>query len=260
MKLTGLREGELPDWVFNNILKVCPVCQWPIMENNNMTARKCSNPKCPEHMSYKAVELCKFLGIKGIGPATAKGMIRTHNLDNHFELMPYLTKVKPMASLVDIAELACVEGYGRTQAEKELSQMTSFEQYFTVYVSNPLLRPYEKMLCDAQKYFTIKPPLSSRKIYVMGTGSFHNFNSREEYFNLINDRLGKHLHVIQTGKRKTGVSYLIKEEDAIDHSKSQVARENNIPIVTPAQFIAILLQSLNISIEEFLGTEQKEEE
>lgn len=259
MKLTGLRKNELPDWVFDNILKVCPVCQYPIIENDTMTARKCSNPKCPEHMSYKAVELCKFLGIKGIGPATAKGMIQTHKLNNHFEMLPLLTKVKPLASLVDIAELACIEGYGRTQAEKELAQMSSFEQYFTVFGANPLLRQNQEMLCEAQKYFTIRQPLSNRKLYVMGTGSFHNFNSREEYFNLINDRLGKHLHVIQTGKRKTGVSYLIKEDDAIDHSKSQVARENNIPIVTPAQFIAILLQSLNISIEEFLGTERKED-
>ena len=68
---------------------------------------------------------------------------------------------------------------------------------------------------------------------------------------------GQYVHVIQTGRRKTGVSFLIKEEDAVDHSKSQLARENNIPIVTPTQFIAILLKAFNISIEEIYANNKE---
>lgn len=258
MRMTKFREAELPSWVWANIMKKCIHCNWPILENDTMTARWCSNPRCPEHMAHKIVEICKFLSVKGIGPKNARKWIDNKNLQSHFEIIPYLTEVKPLASLAEIAELACIEGYGKIQGENELSHLFSFEEYFSGTNINPLLAPYKDMLCESQKYFTVKKPLSKRKIYVMGTGSFHGFRSRDEYFNMLNDRLGQFIHVIQTGKRKTGVSYLIKEKDAIDHSKSTTALENGIPIVTSAEFIAILLNMLNISLEEFLG-KQKED-
>ncbi len=250
MRITKFREAELPKWVWDNILKECPHCGAPIVENDTMTARWCSNPKCPKHMAYKIVEVCKFLGVKGIGPANAQEWIKNQNLQNQFEIIPHLLSYKPTVSLADIATLACIEGYGSIQAENELPQMHSFEEYFDTAQVNPLLVPYKEILIEAQKYFEIKKPLSSRKMYVMGTGSFHGFNSRESYFNYINQVFGEYVHVIQTGKRKTGITFLIKEDDAIDHSKSQIAYENNIPIVTPKQFIAILLKVFNISIED----------
>ena len=64
----------------------------------------------------------------------------------------------------------------------------------------------------------------------------------DEFFRLINDAYGQSINVIQTGKRKTGVSYLIKEADAIDHSKSRIARENNIKnpnLIYPGQVLTI---------------------
>lgn len=257
MRITKYRQSELPAWVWDNILKVCPHCGCMIVENDTMTARWCSNPECPEHMAYKIVEVCNFYGVKGMGPATAKEWILSRNLHSQFEIIPLLFDTKPTASLADIATLACIEGYGSIQAEKELPQMHSFEEYFSVGEPNPLLVPYKDLLIGAQKYFNIKKPVSARKLYVMGTGSFHGFNNRDSFFSFINMHFGQYVHVIQTGRRKTGVSFLIKEEDAVDHSKSQLARENNIPIVTPTQFIAILLKAFNISIEEIYANNKE---
>ena len=103
-----------------------------------------------------------------------------------------------------------------------------------------MLFEHKDELIYAEKFFTLKPPVSAKKMFVMGTGSFHGYSSRDEFFRLINDAYGQSINVIQTGKRKTGVSYLIKEADAIDHSKSRIARENNIPIVTPSEFVSII--------------------
>lgn len=257
MRITKYRQNELPSWVWDNILKICPHCGCMIVENDLMTARWCSNPKCPEHMAYKIVEVCTFFGVKGMGPATAKEWIIEKKLQSQFEIIPLLFDIKPKASLADIATLACIEGYGSTQAEKELPHMRSFEEYFSMSNPNPLLVPYKDILCDAQKYFDIKKPVSVRKLYVMATGSFHGFNNRDSFFTFVNEHFGSYVHVIQTGKRKTGVTFLIKEEDAIDHSKSQTARENNIPIVTPVQFIAILLKAFNISVEEIYANNKE---
>lgn len=244
MEVSACRK-DIPDWVKENWYKLCPECGCYIADNSDTgatTARWCLNPACPGHMSYKAKVLADFFGIKGFGVQTAKSYIRPNNYKSHFDFMHLWFKdVKPMVTLADVAVLACIEGYSATSANKELNSYTNFEQYFaTCSEINPLLFQHKDELIYAEKFFTLKPPVSAKKMFVMGTGSFHGYSSREEFFRLINDAYGQSINVIQTGKRKTGVSYLIKEADAIDHSKSRIARENNIPIVTPSEFVSII--------------------
>lgn len=236
---------DVPDWVMANWLTTCPYCHAYIMDNSDTgvtTSRWCVNPGCPKHLSYRAKDLADFFGIKGVGPATLYNSITLHHYKSHFEFIPVWFKgEKPVVSLPEIAIMASIEGYGAPSANKELSAYASFEQYFSICSSvNPLLLKNKDLLIDAQRYFVIKPPMSARKIYVMGTGSFHGYSSRDEYFRILNDKYGKYVNVIQTGKRKTGISYLLKEKDAVDHSKSQIARDNGIPIVSPSEFIDIL--------------------
>lgn len=237
---------DLPDWAKEAMSGTCSYCGSYIVDNSDTgvtTARWCVNPCCPGHMMHRMDFIAKFFGIKGFGPRTALSYIQSHNCKSHFEVMGRWFKdgQKPLVSLPEIAQLACIEGYGAPQANKELSHYATFTDYFTnAFPQNPLLVKHKDMLIDAEKYFAIKPPLATRKLYVMGTGSFHGYNNREEYFRLINEAYGMYVNVIQTGKRKTGVSYLIKEKDAIDHSKSQIARECGIPIVTPSEFVSIV--------------------
>lgn len=250
IRITKSRE-DLPQWVRDNIMGTCQYCGSFVLDNDILTARWCANPQCPGHMAYKIVEMAKFFEIKGIGPANARKMVRDLQFKSQFEVVPiWFDKQKPFASLVDIALMACIDGYGQAAANNELSQYGTFEQYFATAQPNPLLLPYKNLLIDAQKYFTLKKPLAAQKIYVMGTGSFHGFTSRDEYFRLINNKFGDYIHVIQTGRRKTGISYLIKERDTADHSKSAIAQQYNIPVVTPGEFISILRSMFNISLDE----------
>lgn len=244
MRVSARRE-DVPKWVSDNWLTICPHCGAYIVDNSDTgvtTSRYCINPRCPKHMSFKAKDLADFFGLKGYGPATLYNSIQLHKYQSHFDFIPVWFKdTKPVVSLPEIAVMACIEGYGAPSANKELSAYTSFEQYFNQCSNvNPLLLKNKDLLIDAQKYFVIKPPMSARKIYVMGTGSFHGYSSRDEYFRKINDTYGAYINVIQTGKRKTGISYLLKEKDAVDHSKSQIAKDSGIPIVTPSEFIDIL--------------------
>ncbi len=244
MNITEYRT-DLPEWVRDNIITECPYCGSLIADNSDTgvtTARWCLNPKCPGHMMHKMNKMAKHFNIKGFGPATALQMIKRYNYENHFQIIPkWFNGEKPLVALPDIATLAYIDGYGAETACMELSHYSCFEDYFSMCCNvNPLLYKNADMLISVQQYFAIKPGLSIKKMFVMGTGSFHGYNSREEFFRMINDAYGMYINVIQKGKRKTGISYLIKEHDAVDHSKSATARSCGIPIVTPREFISII--------------------
>lgn len=241
----SMYRSDLPDWVKDNMQMTCSYCGALIADNSDTgvtTARWCVNPRCPGHMQHKIKYVADFFHVKNFGPKAALSYIRNHKCTNHLEILKeWYTGEKPLVTLAEVAELACIEGYGSTQATQELNVYISFEDYFSEPRRvNPILAPHKDFLIECSKYFNLKPPLAARKMLVMGTGSFHNYNNREEFFSTINDAYGQYVQVIQTGKRKTGVSYLIKELDAVDHAKSQIAKECGIPIVTPSQFVAII--------------------
>lgn len=244
MVISMFRE-DLPEWVKNSMQMTCTYCKSYLMDNSDTgvtTARWCCNPACPGHMSHRMKLVADFFHVKNFGPATALKYIKAHKCSNHLEILKeWYPEEKPLVSLSDVAVLACIEGYGDTQARKELNSYASFSSYFANCLSTDnFLYKYKDYLLDCEKYFNIKPPLSLNKILVMGTGSFHGYNNRDEYFSELNDAFGQYVQIIQTGKRKTGVSYLIKEKDAVDHSKSQIAKEQRIPIITPREFFELL--------------------
>lgn len=254
MQLTLYRK-DLPDWAMEAIKTLCPYCGSFIADNGDTgvtTARWCVNDKCPGHMKYKMKAVADYLHVKNFGPETALSYITKNKCNNHLEILnEWYPEEKPLVPLSDVAVLACIEGYGETQAKQELNSYGSFTAYFNDLLRvNPLLRPHLEYLLECEKFFNIKQPMSSRRMLVMGTGSFHNYDNRDEFFSLINDAFGQVIQVIQTGKRKTGVSYLIKENDAVDHSKSQLAKECGIPIVTPAEFFAIMQSMCSYNDEE----------
>lgn len=241
----SLYRTDLPDWVKEEMTMLCPYCGSFIADNSDTgatTSRWCVNPECPGHMMHKAKDLADFFGIKGFGPRTALGIIRTLHLKSHFDFIPrWFGDKKPLVTLPDVAVLAGIDGLGMPTAQKELGHFGTFEEYFSLCnTPHPLLLKHKSELIYAQQFFVLKPPVAARKMYVMGTGSFNGYSSRDEFFRLLNDAYGMYINIIQTGKRKTGISYLIKEYNAVDHSKSRIARDNGIPIVTPSEFVSII--------------------
>lgn len=236
---------DIPEWVKSNWLEECPYCKAYIADNSDTgvtTARWCLNPRCPGHMAYKMMEITKFLGIKGIGPKTAVTMIQQNGFKNHLDAMLFWTNgERPVVRLSEVAVLACIRGLGRPTAESELGGYGSFAEYFQSSRNpNIILWEHQKELFEAETYFIVKPPLSKKKIRVMATDSFYGYGSREEYFDMLNELFGQYAHIIQTGKRKTGISYLICEDGASDSAKMGVARDCGIPIITPIQFVGVL--------------------
>lgn len=243
--LPTLYRTDLPDWVRDNIKTECQYCGSLILDNSDTgvtTARMCANKQCPGHMMHRMSFVGDFFSVKNFGPKTALSYIHAHKCTNHLEILKeWFKDGKPFVTLAEVAVLACIEGYGETQAAKELNPYSSFAAYFAdFYRANPLLRANMDYLIECEQYFNIKPALSEKQMFVMATGSFKGYPNRDMFFSEINDAFGKYINVIQTGKRKTGISYLIKEKDAVDHSKSALAAECGIPVVTPAQFLSIM--------------------
>lgn len=254
MVITEFR-SDLPDWVMENIMTRCIHCGSYICDNSDtgvMTSRWCPNPACPGHMAIKIVDICNFYHIKGIGEKTARDLCRMHKWTNPCQCIPYFfPDQKPTASLSDIVLFMNIDGYGQTTAVKELSSFYSFQDYFAPGVwHNPILLPWKEYLLDAEQYFELKRPMSRKKINVMTTGAFHGFSNRDEFIRQINTAFGEQVHVINVGKRKSGVDFLIKEEDAPDRSKTTLAIQNKIPIITPAQFFALIKKVCSYNNEE----------
>ncbi len=239
---------NIPEWAKNSMMTVCRYCGSYIIDNgnesadHNITVRKCANPKCPGHMAHKINYLAKHYGITGVGPATALSIIREREFECHLDILPvWFTKSKPTEYLGTIADLACIEGYGETKATRNLNCYRSFEEYFANSKDiDRVVWSNREFLAKAETYFNIAEPLSRNKMYVMLTGSFNGYENRSDFLKEVNDTFGNVLQVIDVGKRKTGVHYLIRERNAVDRSKTAIAKEYGIPIVTPAEFVDIL--------------------
>ena len=237
--------SDLPDWVRDNMMMTCTYCGSVIMDNGDAgvtTSRWCSNKQCPGHMSHKMKFVADFFGVKNFGDKSALSYIRNNRCTNHLQILKeWFKESKPLVDLADVAVLACIEGYSETQARQSLNSYGTFSNYFLNCYSIPeVLLNNKEYLLECEQYFALKPPMSANKILVMATGSFNGFNSRDEFFRKINESFGQYIQVIQTGKRKTGVFCLLKEHGAVDHSKSQLAKECNIPIMTPTEFFQLL--------------------
>ena len=67
----------------------------------------------------------------------------------------------------------------------------------------------------------------------MLSGSFDGYRSRSDFVAEMNRKYGDVIQMVDVGKRKTEVAFLVKEIYATDHEKSAIANAMGIPIITP---------------------------
>lgn len=224
---------KIPEWLEPYINDTCPYCGSTIVNSYWLTDRYCSNPKCPEHMAHKIDVLAKRFGIKGFGVASARTMIRQHDMKSHLEAIPIWFKEKPELSLYEIGEICLIKGHQK----KWRAYCEGFDTMMQVIVSNRLPKDVKEQvptLLMADCLCKTKPRMLGRKVNVMLSGSFEGYRSRKDFITKMNDLYGDTVQLVDVGKRKTGVDYLIKETYTTDHEKSAIARDACIPIVAPS--------------------------
>lgn len=232
---------DIPMWLAPYIPTKCE-CGGVIYNNDDLTRRVCMNPSCRNHMAYKIVELAKYFGIKGMGPASAKDLIMSHNIKYHLDAIPYLVRGKPPVTLWEVAHLAMIEGHDKDM-RPFCQGYSSFEDVYASKQDLPFwFLMMKSTLLKAQEYFVIKPPMSKQVLNVMMTGELHGYPSRSMFIDKLNNKYGALVQFVDVGVRKTNVWCLIREEDAAFHNKTKIAMERGIPIFTPKQLEAALDQ------------------
>lgn len=230
---------EVAEWLTEYINADCPYCHSPIVNNENLTDRYCSNPSCPGHMAYKVSALATRFGAKGVGPATALAMIEAVKLPYHVNYMPAFLHERPKLYLWQVGEIAMIKGVQKRW--KDYAEgCDTMEEVCSKATTPQLIKDNLSLLQAAEKECIIIPRLNGLKIPVMLSGSFDGYAARRDWVAAMNAKYGDVFELVDVGTRKLDVQYLIKEEWATDHTKSSIARDYGIPIVTPAKMEEIL--------------------
>lgn len=225
---------KIAEWLQPHIMSVCPYCKTPIVNNENLTDRYCPNPQCPGHMACKISDLATRFGVKGVGPAEALNMIRRYDFKYHIQALSQWFIEKPKLYLYEVGEVAMIKGYNKQWRElcsgkKSMLQVAlDPETPSTIRANYPLLKA-----CEAE--IDVKPSLDGIEMPIMMSGSFDGYRARADFVAEMNRRYGSVVQLVDVGKRKTGVSYLVKEAHSSDHEKTAIAHECGIEILTPAE-------------------------
>lgn len=234
----------IPYWLQGQITEVCTYCGSPIVNNANLTDRHCSNNQCPGHMAQKMSRLATRLGVANFGPARSLEYIRYMKPFCHTQIIQeWFPNQSLELHLWEVCELAMIKGYSKRWREI-CHGCTDMGQVVATPAGN-LLSPYDKaVLLVTAGIIKILPPMLGEKIYVMLTGSFEGFKSRNDYITGMNSIFGDYVQLIDVGKRKTGVDFLVKEPWTTDHEKSAIAAEMGIPVISPTE----LMQRIQVHV------------
>lgn len=250
-----INKGRIPEEFSSHILSKCPKCRVPIYRNWALTRAKCINPSCPIHGGERLNYVAKKLGLTGVGPKTGENIMWDRRLDNHMEVLPYiLGDYKPYVHLWEIADMCCIEGMSKT-LEEVFTGFTDFESYFLVRRNLDGMMRYKNILCQSEKCFTIKEPLSKVVVNVMLHGSIPGYRNRDMFIQKCNDVAGKYVRVKNVGKRVSDVTCLITESKHDTNDKVVLAKENGIPIYNKMEFLNLY----NSIIKKYLGNDKDNE-
>lgn len=223
---------DIPNWLSESINEVCPYCGSPIVNNELLTDRYCSNKDCPEHIANKVVALAQWFGIKEWGIATARKAVVRYKLKFHTEMIPRWFDERPNLYLYEIGEIAMIKGHSKKwrnycEGCKNVTEVIKKPWIPQDIKDNYLLLLYTSGVCKVKKVLT------GSRINVMMSGSFNQYRARADFIRSMNDMYGDVIELVDVGKRKTDVQFLVKEAHATDHEKSAIASQCGVPIVTP---------------------------
>lgn len=260
MKIT-YDNDDIPAWLKPHMKMFCdcgavmaddgPVGYDGVMK---LTQRWCMNERCPYHMAEKVEALAKYFRIEGVGNKTALDMIKSYKFRNHLQALPIWFQTAPEVHLYEVGKLAYI--YGVDSGWKEwLAGYTSFAEYFSVCSDIPhTVWQHKDYLFECERYFRVKRErLSQQVLRIMLTGSIHGYNSRSEFLQAINEEYGKYFRIEDNKKTVRDTYCLVKEPNTVDHEKTVIAINNNIPIMTSAKFVRLLQMMKEELVKEETG-------
>lgn len=255
MWILQTKDTNLPEWLASNLNSKCK-CGGDMEnyynERQQITNRRCNNPKCPFMLAQRIVTACDLFKIDGVGPERACTLINERNLSSVYEALPVLLGRTPEVPLGTFLRLAFIPGYA-SKWDTVADGYTSLEECLQKY-DGPLggvLREHADEFREGLKYVKVLVPENQafKCIYrctVMISGAIRGFKERNNFIYAINKACKGLVQIsVAEGRRKTGVVALIQEADSPNRGKAECALENGIPIMTPNEFTSFIKVRLN---------------
>lgn len=262
------KDNLFPDWLSKDISNKCPECGSEMVNGYNeydeCTRRRCSNPQCIGNISAKIAKMCETLGVAGIREGKAKKMVIENRLKSHWEALSVLYDNKP--ALTPLLFLKCCFIYG---LDSELSAIAEGHDSIEGILKNykgrhyQTLHEYEDTINEGLKYVTIEK-VANGFIYspvIIGevniTGIVPGYKDREEFIATINYIFRGLVRIKYTNsRRKTGLIACITIDKTATTGKIASAIEGGIPVLTPDEFRAYIMQRVSSTKEGQLFIEQ----
>ena len=248
-------DEAIPDWLKSELRSDCQYCYSEMEHYYNddfvCTNRRCSNPKCVSFSAAKANFMVKHLGIKGYGFAKCKDLLMEYPGKHYLRLLPILTGGRPRMSIISYLRIHCFPGIdGEWEKICKTNNIYTLDELYERYEGKhmTLLNENKELLYENLQYVELEErPENSANIAnqfvltIMITGTPNGFDSKEDFINFCNKHCRGYISIIhQATKKQSGVNFLIREPGSKTKGKVEAALKGGIPIVTSAEFIALL--------------------
>lgn len=255
-------DTNLPSWLKDNLSSKCD-CGAEVENFYNdagrITKSRCSDPCCKYMVAQRVVGMCKLLNVKGIGPETALSIVNSHSIRNHYLALPYIfTKGKPEVDLYTFLRMSFTPGMDESWASVS-GKYTNLDELYSKYNGKykDVLLENEQKLREGVKYVQLKEPIKMKyepliRGTVMISGTLKNFpDNRNKFIAALNYASQGLIELgVSEHKKKNGIMALIQEADTPRRGKAECAIDAGIPIMTPDEFQAMIMQRLSVLSKE----------
>lgn len=241
----------IPDWLKDNLDTQCSYCGSDIEigfspNDNSITRHFCTNPECPGTVAAKMAFMWTTLGVEGIKEGNSMRLIKEHKLPKHYQYIPKVLDKKPDVDPVTFLRINCIKGID-TSWSSYIGDAKSIPEI----LNNPALQfkisqKDKDDIIDAMQYFNIVWPreLTHKavlRLNIMMTGDIMGLPNREMLVHALNSKYDGLLDLrYSKSLRKTGIDYLVREDNATVTNKIRTAIEYGIPQITPKDFICLV--------------------
>lgn len=248
-----IKDADLiPDWLKVHLVEPCPYCgsdyQVDYSPNGQrVTKHYCPNEECPGTVAAKMVFVWEVLKVDGIKFGRSLELVKQKNIKHHLDAIPYLFKdAKPTVDVGTFMRLQCINGIDDSWYSV-CENTSSIDEVLNKSITRKFLNESDiKRVYSSMDYFNIVFPKKQAyepilTLTVMMTGDIMGLDNRELLIQALNERY-KGLLDLRYSKsiRRTGISYLIKDDGSTITRKVTTAKECGIPIITPNEFCILV--------------------
>lgn len=215
--------------------------------------RRCTDDKCPERIIVQVQSFQKKVNLPNINRNDISSLVSRGETTVSI-IAGQLKKSNIKISLADFARLHYIRGFDKAwdsyvnninTPEELINKISSSKKPEEAYLRLNEIKENVKLF-----NFSLPKVYTGRRLRVMLTGTPPNLPelglstgmTKPIYLSLVNGILENSYVLVESGKRKTGISLCIRGEDATNTGKVRAATQAGVPVVTYREFLDVALE------------------